>query len=99
MLGDALRLQGLRVTAKLIPTGVVTQFFPENINRVHLAIRREGTDFFVAYQNEQPSGSDEMWLIDTNWTGEFWDRGGVPQEAVWVLQESGSDLTIKMREL
>jgi len=98
-MADPLRFPEILVTKKSIPDSTMVEFYGPNLYRNHLLIVRDDTDFYVAYQNDAPEGPDEMIKITSTYTGEFWDKGGIPQSRVWVYQDSGAEIVLKFREL
>lgn len=94
------RILGTLTTTKTaVVTATFTKLLTPNNERQHLMYRRvSADDFYVFHQEATPISTDEGVLIDSNYTGEFWDGANIPTGSVWVYQATGGNVDIFIRE-
>jgi hypothetical protein len=100
-------IQKITVTGVVIPDGGLTstEALAKNSERVHLMHKYEGSLYYVAYDNDLITGADaaavkaQMRKIDADYTGDFWDTGGMPVCRVSFYQDiGGGNITQKIEE-
>ncbi|MHA1400159.1 MAG: hypothetical protein ACTSQE_07405 [Candidatus Heimdallarchaeaceae archaeon] len=86
----------LEIEVKTITSGLIQELLPSKRFRQYLMIiNNSESSIKIAYQNSQPSVS-QMADLGVGGKDIFFDY--VPISKVWVYQESGSDITVQVRE-
>jgi len=96
-----LKLVDFKETLTSVATATWTRLLTAN-DRDHILMYWDGTNTIRVYykgnNDTVPTLATDGVQYDTNFKGEFWDRGAVPVTEVWVYQATGGNINIWARE-